>query len=265
MSGDLLKNAPVADEKTMIAAVTDMWEGQHVVFDHVKNGRSYGTGLRIADVLAIKKTWSPITIKCAEVKISRSDFLGDHKWPEYMEQSNMFYWACPKGLIRKSEVDKQAGLIWYNPASGKCTVVKAAIYRKVAPNPETLLYLLLWRLDDSHPHNRMDIVNDMAERVELGKTYRTFVARKLNTANERLREMQKMVDDMNCDNVTEILAFMKANKIRWGSLSQALSLASKLLNMPDVDWHKQFIEKVATHATGLLAALAVYEKEVPGE
>ncbi len=47
-----------------------------------------------------------------EVKISRSDFVADDKWQEYLPFCNKFYFVCPPDLIKLSELPPETGLIY---------------------------------------------------------------------------------------------------------------------------------------------------------
>lgn len=54
-------------------------------------------------------------LKGFEFKVSRADFLRDlksEKWKKYLGYCHTFTWVCPKGLIKKEEVEKPAGLLW---------------------------------------------------------------------------------------------------------------------------------------------------------
>lgn len=33
-----------------------------------------------------------------EIKVSRADLLGDHKWPHYLDDCDRFFWAVPAGF-----------------------------------------------------------------------------------------------------------------------------------------------------------------------
>ena len=50
---------------------------------------------RRADMLAIDGK-GMLTI--VEIKISRADLLGDHKWPDYLDYCDRFFWAVPAGF-----------------------------------------------------------------------------------------------------------------------------------------------------------------------
>jgi len=160
-------------------------------FREVKDGPTWArhSGARRLDLVAIKKSWSPVTIAVVEVKVSHSDFINDTKWPSYLELGNEFYWACPKGLIKKTEVDKRCGLIHVGPTGAR--VVKKALYRDVPPDPMMLLYLLFWRMQSDDITERPETIRarirqEMREKKELGHLYSHFVAPQLATANGRV-------------------------------------------------------------------------------
>lgn len=50
---------------------------------------------RRADIMALGPK-GEITI--IEIKISRSDLLGDGKWPDYLDYCDHYYWAVPQGF-----------------------------------------------------------------------------------------------------------------------------------------------------------------------
>jgi hypothetical protein len=50
---------------------------------------------RRADMMAICGK-GMLTI--VEIKVSRADLLGDHKWPDYLDYCDRFFWAVPSGF-----------------------------------------------------------------------------------------------------------------------------------------------------------------------
>ncbi|HEX8528112.1 MmcB family DNA repair protein [Allosphingosinicella sp.] len=50
---------------------------------------------RRADMVAID---SKGLLTIVEIKVSRADLLGDHKWPDYLDYCDHFYWAVPSGF-----------------------------------------------------------------------------------------------------------------------------------------------------------------------
>lgn len=71
----------------------------------VKTGPSwYTSGLGIIDAWAMKKSWANEKVTGYEIKVSRSDFVKDEKWTNYLPFCNEFYFICPKDLIKRDEV-----------------------------------------------------------------------------------------------------------------------------------------------------------------
>ena len=88
---------------------------------------------RRADMVAVDAK-GMLTI--VEIKVSRADLLGDHKWPDYLDYCDRFFWAVPVGF----PLDHfEAGML--GPAlSGlivadryDAAVVREAPVRKLAP------------------------------------------------------------------------------------------------------------------------------------
>ena len=104
-------------------------------------------GSRILDALVIKRTWSPRTVIGYEIKVSRQDFLGDDKWPEYLKTCTQFYFVCPSGLIQKSELPKEVGLIWVSKTGNKLYTKKKSPHQINTMDLDTLLYILMYRAD----------------------------------------------------------------------------------------------------------------------
>lgn len=52
---------------------------------------------RRADLMGIDAKGLVVIV---EIKVARSDLLGDAKWPDYLEFCDRFYWGLPPGLDR---------------------------------------------------------------------------------------------------------------------------------------------------------------------
>lgn len=164
----------------------------HIWFAQVKDGPTFGRhGLQILDGVAVRKTWSPPEIVGVEIKVSRSDFLGDTKWPGYLDLCHRFYFACPRGMVKKEEVDLKAGLIEISP-SGVARTTRKAPFRAVELDPTLLLYLVLWRSESTG--KRSFVAAEMAEDKKVGQQYACYVSKKLNEANMAIRDMRFKLD-----------------------------------------------------------------------
>lgn len=154
--------------------------GKDLFLTQVKNGPSWGAApgdLLQMDALAIRKSWTRPEVIAYEVKVSRSDFMADTKWPGYRDYCHRLYFACPTGLIKAEELADDVGLVYYNPGTEGLYTAKKALYRDIGfPPAEMLHYILMWRQSsDHHPFfsSRRDQleawVRDKGEREALGR------------------------------------------------------------------------------------------------
>jgi hypothetical protein len=102
------------------------------------------------DALAMKKSWAKPCLTAYEVKVSRQDFLNDHKYHAYFDYCHVFYFVCPNGIIKSDELADEIGLLWYN--EGKITTKKKALFRPITIPASMLYYIVLSRIEsDRHP------------------------------------------------------------------------------------------------------------------
>lgn len=115
----------------------------------VKNGPSgvQPGALLQFDGVAIYKSWTRPCIRGYEVKVSRSDFLRDAKYPCYLPYFHEFYFVTPKGMVKREEVEENIGLIWYDPETGNLTTKKKAVWRDIELDAAFLLYIIMYRVD----------------------------------------------------------------------------------------------------------------------
>lgn len=111
-----------------------------------KNGPSQtAASHRRMDAWAMRKSWAKPMVWAYEVKVSRSDFLRDDKWHEYLECCNELYFVCPHQLISVDEVPQQAGLIWVSKTGSRLFTKKKSPTR-AGPIPEDVFrYILMSR------------------------------------------------------------------------------------------------------------------------
>lgn len=108
-----------------------------------KTGPTHGARHRRMDVWAMAKSWSRPTTWAYEVKVSRSDFLQDEKWPEYLPYCNQLLFVCPYGLIDPSELPSDVGLLWSSKNATRLYVKKKAAHREVEIPEELWRYILM--------------------------------------------------------------------------------------------------------------------------
>jgi hypothetical protein len=87
---------------------------------------------RRADLMALDSK-GELTI--VEIKVAKSDLLGDGKWLDYLEYCDRFYWAVPPYLAHILEQERylpgEAGLIVADRYDA--AIVRQAVHRPLAP------------------------------------------------------------------------------------------------------------------------------------
>lgn len=110
-----------------------------------KTGATWAGGYARLDAWAMKKSWSDPLTWGYEIKVARSDFLGDNKWHTYLEYCNEFYFVCPRNLIADTELPPEVGLL-YVADTGTRLYTKKKAQRRTNVVPEELYrYLLMSR------------------------------------------------------------------------------------------------------------------------
>lgn len=162
-------------------------------------------GLLIFDGLAIVQSYTKPCITGYEIKISRSDFLGDPKWHLYLQYCNEFFFVVPKGLIRKDELPDGVGLIYYDPEAKKVLhTVKKALYRKIEEPVGIYRYIIYSRLSqdripfyESRAEYAKDYLADKAYKRCIGSSLGSKMARELQQALERLDRLDGAEKELN--------------------------------------------------------------------
>lgn len=115
-----------------------------------------GKPLRL-DGWAMKKSWANPRYIGYEVKVSRSDFLADKKWRDYLPFCSEFSFVCPKGLIAPEEIPEGIGLIY---ASDKGLTTKVVAKRVGIQFPESVAhYILMSRASILKGSHKIDGIN----------------------------------------------------------------------------------------------------------
>lgn len=207
----------------------------------VKTGRTWDNKeLLKFDAFAMKRSWANPCIYGYEVKVSRSDFLQDNKWPGYMAYCHRFAFVCPKGLIKPEELPEEVGVIWYYPDSGALVSKRPSKYRILDIPSDLYQYILMSRIEsDRHPFYSdareywEAYVADKKDRRTLGAYVSNRLRKEIQDLvsvaerDERFRERWESEQQLLAD-VTAILKEKGISIHRWGEnwktdLKQALN------------------------------------------
>jgi hypothetical protein len=172
-----------------------------VFLTNVKNGRSWDSdNLLIMDALAIRRSWKKPCFTGYEIKVDRSDFLRDQKWPGYLKFCHEFYFVCPVSLIQPEELPNEVGLIYYNPEKDCISTKRKALYRPIEIPSDLLMYLVMSRINsDAHPFfsNKREyfeaFVKEKAEKEKIGR----YIAREYGSyVTELSEEIRRLKRDL---------------------------------------------------------------------
>lgn len=165
-----------------------------------KNGETWGArDLLKIDAWVLRRTYSPLTIIGYEIKTSRQDFESDQKWTQYLDLCHEFYFACPAGLIRGTDLPSRVGIIW----ASKDKVHTKRKAQRAEPDKEKLnrllIYILMSRckivanMNDIYadsPKNRLQSMKEWLEQVTAKKELAYFVKGHIREVSETLRRKE---------------------------------------------------------------------------
>lgn len=105
-------------------------------------------GRRRMDAWAMKKSWTNPLVTAYEIKVSRSDFLNDHKMQDYMDYCNEIYVVAPKGVLEIDELPEGFGYLEVSVNGKKLFTRKKAKYRSCTLSEDFLRSILFSKAED---------------------------------------------------------------------------------------------------------------------
>ena len=183
-------------------------------------GTWYNPNFRQFDLWVMKKSWTkPWTIGY-EIKRTRSDFLNDDKWSDYLPYCSDFYFVSPPDIIQPEELPADVGLICTSKNISRLYAKRKAIHRDVEISDSIFRYILMWRvktvkreMNQSKGDYWQAWLAEKDEKKELGyhvsKKIRELVEQRIDKVtvennqlkreNDRLAEMKKVMEDLGYD------------------------------------------------------------------
>jgi len=173
----------------------------------------YGSHRRL-DAWAMKRSWAKPMVCGYEIKVSRSDFLQDEKWQDYLGLCTHFSFVSPTGVIRLDETPKDAGLLWVSKTGGRLFTKKKAPRREICVPSDLYRYILMCRarIHDEHrePQDQAEYWRDWlalkAEKRDLG--YRVSLAIREHVTAVEIENMRLRKENANAREVRAILERM---------------------------------------------------------
>lgn len=185
-------------------------------------------GLLKFDGLAMTRSYTAPCITGYEIKVSRSDFLGDNKWHLYLQYCNEFYFVVPAGLLAKEEIPENVGLIYYYPETGKLLKKRKAVYRKIEEPVGVYKYIIYSRLDqeripfyEDRAEYAKAYLEDQREKRKIGRDFGSKMAKELQDCQERLDRMSNV--EVRLEQLCKIEKILKKHQLlgwRWPQHSE---------------------------------------------
>lgn len=176
-----------------------------------KIGRT-GPGCSRLDAWAMRKSWAKPCVIGYEIKVSRSDFLGDYKWNKYLKFCNELYFVSPYKMIDPSELSNGVGLIWVSKTGNRLFTKRKAEFRNVSIPESIFRYILMARvkvLSGCHDSSKPDAefwnrwLDDNKKTKIAGRRLGARIGEKIESAyklanreNERLRRENESLQDV---------------------------------------------------------------------
>ncbi len=207
----MAKDTPKLTHQQLVDAVCRK-HSRDVAVTECKDGPSQMRGgHNRLDVWAMPRSWSKPSVSGYECKATRRDFGADGKWTNYLPMCNLFYFACPWGLIGVEETPDPAGLVWVSKNAARCVVKKKAGFRDVEIPERVWRYILMARAKITAPTwIEGDVLVDRssywrrwlreeASHKELGHAVARAVGERqtlLATENHRLKRSVERAEDV---------------------------------------------------------------------
>ena len=184
--------------------VVELLRAKHsgdVFIAECKNGPTHYVepgGMVRMDAWAMPRSWAHPAVTAYEVKISRSDFLNDTKWPKYLDLCNLLYFVAPRGVVNKEEVPESCGLLEVSKNAKRLITRKKAPHRDVEIPEDLWRYILMCR---------SNIVDERDPEQSNAEQWRVWLAQKRKDqetgwlAGRRIEELvEARVADVQAEN-----------------------------------------------------------------
>jgi len=152
------------------------------------------------DAWVMPRSWSNPSLIGYEVKVTRSDFLGDTKWRNYLTLCNYLYFVAPPGVILANELPPEIGFLEVSKTGTRLFTKKKAMYREI-PDPSSLFrYVLMCRskiVSEFAPANHRGYWKEWLEKREIDHVFGLRVSKSIGeTVEKKILEVERENSDL---------------------------------------------------------------------
>ena len=168
-----LRNSQAAAGNMNSGLILDLLRAKHaddLFVEECKDGGSWTRQHRRLDVWVMKRTWTPPTTIGYEIKVSRSDWMGDQKFTAYMELAHYFYVVAPKGIVKEEELPDSCGLMEVAGTGKGLRTIRKAARREIEWPGKLMAYILMSRTRITNTFNsageRLSRAQELAKLIK---------------------------------------------------------------------------------------------------
>lgn len=178
---------------------------EDVFVDECKDGPTQSvSNYSKLDAWVMPRSWSHPHLTGYEVKVSRSDFIGDEKWRKYLPLCNYLYFVAPPGVILAGELSPEVGYLEVSATGGRLFTKKKAQHRTIADPTQLFRYVLMCRARvgaENASFNRKSFWAEWLEHQRTDAIFSHSVSKKIREVVEREiqavgRENKKLKEQM---------------------------------------------------------------------
>lgn len=194
----------------MLLDLLQIKHGEDLSVPECKDGPTQFANHRRMDLWVMKRSWAnPLSI-CYEIKVSRSDFLNDRKWRDYLPLCNELFFVTRPGVIEKDELPEQVGLMVCSKNGVRLFTKKKASYRDIELPENLYRYILMARtkIDNDYMVEQGSAtvrwkrwLAQKDEKKELGwnvsKKIRQLVTHRIDEVEVKQRILEREIKNLN--------------------------------------------------------------------
>jgi len=223
-----------------VKRILDLLEAKHTKDCFIVECLMGPRGAPRLDAWGMLGTWEKTEYFGYEVKVERSDFLRDTKWPVYLDACNRFSFVCPWGMIKPEEVGDSAGLLWASKQSARLYTKKIAPYREIKPPIDVIRHVLMWHTqrnrcrsvttEDSRAYwerwlHEKEEKRDLGHRVSAA--LRQLVSERITAVEDENIRLKERIDQL--EELDVLAREMGLSFLNWQSLKRQVKDAHRRL------------------------------------
>lgn len=174
-----------------------------VFVDECKDGPTQIGSHRRLDAWAMKRSWAHPKFSGYEIKVSRSDWLKDGKFHEYLPLCNELWIVAPNGIVELNELPQSVGMLVPASTGSKLMTKRKATYRQIDPPIDLLVYILMCRVKigrrNRYDQDREERAAEWKKLCEEKESFRQLgykISRKLHSETvQRVEEAEQRAQD----------------------------------------------------------------------